>query len=76
MTFTNPTTADEMYATLQQIFYFYRIKKEPYSGVTLVPLEIDRLTFTPLTDEQLLAKAARNCIAPLITSRVITPRAT
>lgn len=58
MTFTNPTTADEMYATLQQIFYFYRIKKEPYSGVTLVPLEIDRLTFTPLTDEQLLAKAA------------------
>lgn len=57
MTFTKPATADEMYATLQQIFYFYRIKKEPYSGVTLEPLQIERLSFVSLTDEQLTGKA-------------------
>ena len=57
MQFTIPTTKQEMYTTLQEIFYYYRIRREAWEGVTLKPLEIPRLEFNLLTDAQLREKA-------------------
>lgn len=57
MQFTIPTTKTEMMNTLQEIFYYYRIRRENYEELTLTDLSLDRLEFTPLTDEELEEKA-------------------
>lgn len=57
MTFDTPTTKNEMYEILQEIFYYYRIRREADTGVTLNDLELDRMTYTPMTDQVLTAKA-------------------
>ena len=57
MTFQTPTTKNEMYEILQEIFYYYRIRREADTEVTLEPLELDRMTYTPMTDLQITAKA-------------------
>ena len=57
MTFDTPTTKNEMYEILQEIFYYYRIRREADTDVTLNDLELERMTYTPMTDEQLTAKA-------------------
>lgn len=57
MQFTTPTNIDEMYQTLTDIFYYYRIKRESYEVLDLQPLNVTRLTFTPFSDEQLTEKA-------------------
>ena len=57
MPFPTPTTQEEMVETLKEIFYHYRIKREPYDGVQLDPIVLERLTFTPLTEQQLRDKA-------------------
>lgn len=57
MQFSTPTTQAQMYEILQEIFYYYRVKRESFSGVELQELELERLVFTPLTDAELLEKA-------------------
>lgn len=57
MTFNTPTTKDEMYEILQQIFYYYRIQRQADTGVTLNELELDRMTYTPMSAAEITAKA-------------------
>jgi hypothetical protein len=57
MQFTIPTTRDEMYLTLKDIFNFYRIKRMQYEGIELLPFTLERMTDLSLTDEEITAKA-------------------
>lgn len=57
MTFETPTTKEQMYNVLQQIYHYYRIQREGYVGSELEDLEIERINFTPLSDEELSIKA-------------------
>ena len=57
MVFNTPTTKEEMYATLQELFHYYRIRREIPEEIDLKPLELKRIEFTPLTDVQLQDKA-------------------
>ena len=57
MIFPTPTTKDEMYEILQDIFYYYRIQRQADTGVTLNDLELDRMSYTPMTDAELTLKA-------------------
>lgn len=52
-----PTTKQQMYEVMQDIFYYYRIRREAWDDLDLLPLQLDRLEFTPLSDEALLEKA-------------------
>ena len=57
MQFIIPTTKNEMYEVLQEIFYYYRIRRESWGGVDLKELKLPRLTFEGLTDLELRQKA-------------------
>lgn len=57
MAFSTPTTKGEMYTVLKQIYSYYRLRQRAYENVDLTPLDLTRLSFTPLTDAQLLARA-------------------
>jgi hypothetical protein len=57
MVFNTPTTKEEMYATLKELFHYYRIRREIPEEIDLKPLELQRIEFTPLTDLQLQDKA-------------------
>ena len=57
MTFDTPTTKNEMYEILQEIFYYYRIRREADTGVSLSELELERLSYTPMTELEITAKA-------------------
>ncbi len=57
MTFDTPTTRDEMYEILQEIFYYYRIRREADTEVDLNELDLERMTYTPMTELELTAKA-------------------
>ncbi len=57
MEFTLPTTKQEMYDTLNDIFYYYRIKRQSYSELSLQELDLERLAYVPETDDELLARA-------------------
>ncbi len=59
MEFTNPTTREQMYETLQEIFYYYRIKRETWEPVELQPLKINRLEFSKPTEEEILERAEK-----------------
>ncbi len=57
MTFEIPTTRQEMYDTLQEIFHYYRIDREGFAGATLEELQLERMEFSAKSDEQLLEQA-------------------
>ena len=57
MVFPTPATQDEMYEILKDIFYYYRIRREADTGVTLNALSLTRMTFTPPTDAERRTKA-------------------
>ena len=57
MEFTLPTNKTEMYNVLGEIFYYYRIRREQYEEFILPELTLERMTFTPLTDDELTVKA-------------------
>lgn len=57
MNFDTPTTKSEMYEILQEIYYYYRVRREGYEGMTLNELDLDRMSYTPMTDVQISAKA-------------------
>ena len=57
MTFNTPTTKNEMYEILQQIFYYYRIRREASPDVSLNDLSLARLSVPLVTDSQRATKA-------------------
>ena len=57
MQFTNPATKEEMYNILQEIFYYYRIRRESWKELELKPLKLNKLEFIASTEEKLLTKA-------------------
>ncbi|MBQ9485407.1 MAG: hypothetical protein IJU83_01060 [Clostridia bacterium] len=60
MTFPTPTSKENMYSILQDIFYYYRIQREADTGVNLAPLVLQRMTYTDMTAQELRAKAEKN----------------
>lgn len=68
MTFQTPTTKEEMYEVLNDIYHFYHFQRLEYDNVTLDKLEIDRLELDLLTDEQLKSKAVSICLPDKIKS--------
>lgn len=65
MKFDLPTTKAEMYNTLQEIFHYYRIKREGGIEMELQPLVLPRMNYTPLTDTQ-LTEMAKNMVKPAV----------
>lgn len=63
MQFETPTTIDELYSTLNDIYNYYRLQPEIFTAADLEPLNLTRMSFTPLTDAQLEVKARENVAA-------------
>ena len=59
MQFTNPTTKDQMFSTLQDIFYYYRIRREAWEDVELQPLKLNKLEFSRSSEEEILERAEK-----------------
>ena len=59
MEFNLPTTKEEMYRILNDLFYHYRIMREEYKEIALEELQLQRLEYTPETDEELMEKAEK-----------------
>lgn len=57
MQFTFPTSKAEMFSALQDIYNFYRIKREGFEQTLLKEISLEEMSFTKLTDEQLSNKA-------------------
>ncbi len=54
MQFNIPTSLEEMYVVLNDLYYYYRIRREAYEDVMLKPLKLERLDYTSKTDQQLI----------------------
>lgn len=63
MQFTKPTTKEQMYTVLKDIFYYYRIKRETYQSVTLEELSLPRESYVAPTVAELRTKAEK-LVAP------------
>ena len=63
MEWQTPTTKEQLHQTLQDIFYYYRIRKDEWEDLALLPLELQRLEWSPLTDEQLTLRAKEEVLA-------------
>lgn len=59
MQFNLPKTIDEMYTILNDLFYYYRIRREQYEEVTLDPLVLQRMQYSEKTETQLRAEARK-----------------
>ncbi len=57
MEYTKPTTKEEMYQMLQELFFYYRIRRQTYQDVTLDPITISKIILPTLDETQLLEKA-------------------
>ncbi|MBO4251967.1 MAG: hypothetical protein J5911_04845 [Clostridia bacterium] len=57
MTFNTPTTKNQMYSILQEIFHYYRIERESSPDLTLNALSLTRMSYTPMTESERTAKA-------------------
>lgn len=57
MQYTIPTTKAELFSTLNDIYFYYRLRVDAYDGITLAALDLTRMTFTPLSDSELIEKA-------------------
>lgn len=69
MEFTLPTTRTEMFDTLKDIFYYYRMKRIEYDDVELKKLNLPRINYVKLTDSELTSKAEK-LVAPEQTAKV------
>lgn len=65
MDFKKPTNKSEMYDILQDIFYYYRIKREGGIEMVLEPLSLPRMSYTPMSDEE-LTKIAQKIAKPSV----------
>ena len=57
MQFSAPTSKSQMYQTLNDIFYYYRVRKDPFDELELNELELPRLSVIYLTDQKMEEKA-------------------
>ncbi len=57
MNFENPTTKQQMYQTLKEIFNYYRLRRPEHDQVAINPIVLERMEFTRLTDEEIRTKA-------------------
>jgi len=57
MEFTIPTTKEEMFVTLREIYQHYHFRQLKYDGITLEELVVSRLEYADLTDAQMEEKA-------------------
>ncbi len=57
MEFNLPTTKEEMYNILNDLFYYYRVRREGYEEVNLVELELPRLPVQEISEEEFIEKA-------------------
>lgn len=65
MQFEIPTTQQQMYETLNEIFYYYRIRREGWEGIELLPLTLERVRWSPLTETG-IKNRVNNAITPEI----------
>lgn len=59
MQFNIPTSRTELINTLKEIFYYYRIRREAFQDVTLEDVKLERMSFTVLSESELLEKAEK-----------------
>lgn len=57
MEFNLPTTKEQMYVILKDLFYYYRIRRQGYEEVLLEEMELERLEVNLPTDEQIAITA-------------------
>ncbi len=57
MEFNIPTTLEDMYTVLNDLFYYYRVRKQGYEEVNLEELSLPRLSDNLPSDEELLITA-------------------
>lgn len=53
MQFTTPQNKAQLYSVLKEIFYYYRIRRDEYEDFVLPELDLERMDFTPKTQEEL-----------------------
>ena len=63
MNFVLPNTKEEMYSTLQDIFHYYRTRREEWENIDLAPLELDRLDYRTSTTMELATNANKAVVA-------------
>ena len=57
MEFNLPTTKEEMYVILNDLFYYYRLRREGYEELNLIELELPRLEIEQMSQEKFVEKA-------------------
>ena len=57
MEFNLPTTKEEMYVILNDLFYYYRLRREGYEELNLIELELPRLEIEQMNQEKFVEKA-------------------
>lgn len=59
MQFNLPTTKSEMYTILNDLFYYYRIRREGFEEINLQELQLERLSIEEVSDENLMQLATK-----------------
>ncbi len=57
MQFNLPKTKDEMYVILNDLFYYYRVRREGYEEVNLIELDLPRYTLKQMSEASFIEKA-------------------
>ena len=57
MQFNLPTTKEEMYQILNDLFYYYRVRREGFEEVNLIDLNLTRLKYIEKTTQEFINKA-------------------
>ena len=57
MQFNLPTTKSQMYNILNDLFYYYRVRREGYEEVNLTPIYLTRLQMEQKTEQDFIEKA-------------------
>ncbi len=73
MEYTMPTTKEEMYSTLQILFAYYRYNRDEFIEQEIIPLDIEKLTYVELSEEELLQKA-KDLLKPKQEERLMNAR--
>ena len=57
MEFNLPTSKTQMYELLNEIYHYYRIRRATFEDIKMQQLELDRMSFSILTPEEISARA-------------------
>ncbi len=57
MEFNLPTTKTQMYTILNDLFYYYRVRREGYEEINLEELQLERLSMPVITEAEFVQKA-------------------